>query len=347
MRVPVRLRPTLFGVLLTMLACLRADAAPLDNATVAQVGERAISLEELDRAAGRAVYEAREQLYEVRVRALYHLLSNELLEREASERKISSQQLIETEVTPHVTPVTDAEIDAFLKAQRAAPAPDERGRKQAQVYLGMKRQADAKRAYVTRLFEKYKVRVSLAAPPPPAAESVRGENTPVLGKADAPVTIIAFSDYRCPYCRELSRTLAQLRERYPEQVNVVYRHYPLHEDSEALAQGALCAADQGQFEAYHDAIFAKNASAADLDRLAESLSLDRATFSACVKAGQHRSRIAADLQEGQRLGITGTPTLFVAGQRLRGAQTLDRLSASVQDALRASTLAATPSARDR
>ncbi|MGH8238188.1 MAG: hypothetical protein ACREXP_14375, partial [Steroidobacteraceae bacterium] len=147
---------------MTTLAPLTANATNLDHATIAQVGERAISLDELDTAGGRAVHDAREQLYEARVRALYQLLSSELLEREASARKISSQRLIETEVTPHVAPVTDAEIDAFLKAQRAAPAGDERGRKQAQMYLGMKRQADAKRAYVTQLFEKYKVRVSLA-----------------------------------------------------------------------------------------------------------------------------------------------------------------------------------------
>lgn len=345
MYVPLRLRLCLFAMALPVTLTLQATAATLETSTVAQVGERAISLEELDAAGGRVVYDAREQLYETRVRALYQLLSAELLEREAAARAMTPQQLIDQQVTPHVTPVTDADVEAFLKSQGGSAPSDARGRKQAQVYLGMKRQADAKRTYVSQLFEKYKVQVALAPPPPPPAEAVRGATEPALGKADAPVTIIAFSDYQCPYCRDLSHTLDQLLERYPEQVRVVYRHYPLHEDSEALAQGALCAADQGKFAAYHDAVFARNARAKDVEPIAESLQLDLATFTACVSAGTHRERIAADLQEGKRLGITGTPTLFVAGQRLRGAQTLQRLSASVQEALRASTVAATEPAR--
>lgn len=347
MHVPVPLRRYLSVIALMIALPLHVKAATSDSSTVAQVGERAISLEQLDEAGGRAVFDAREQLYEARVRALYQLLSTELLEREAAARTITTQQLIEKEISPRVSPVTDAEVDAFLKTQGAGAPSDGRGRKQAQVYLGMKRQADAKRTYVSELFEKYKVHVALAAPPPPAAEAVRGATEPVLGKADAPVEIIAFSDYRCPYCRELSHTLDQLLERYPEKVRVVYRHYPLHEDSEALAQGALCAADQGQFAAYHDAVFARNASGKDVEAIAESLNLDLARFKTCVDAGDHRERIAADMQEGQRLGITGTPTLFVARQRLRGAQTLQRLSASVQDALRARTVAATEPVRKR
>lgn len=319
---------------------LSLQALGADPGSVARIAERSISLEELDEAGGHAVYEAREQLYEARVRALYQLLSNELLEREAVSRKLTLQQLIDQEITPKVSPVSEAELEAFLKAQGSKAPSDARGRKQAQVYLGMKRQADAKRDYVSKLFEKYKVHVALAAPPAPPAEEVHGAHEPALGRADAPVTLIAFSDYRCPYCRELSHTLDQLLERFPNDVRIVYRHYPLHEDSQALAQGALCAADQGQFEAYHDAIFARNAGAKDVEPIATALKLDLEAFKACVSAGTHLARIAADQQEGQRLRITGTPTLFVEGQRLRGAQTLQRLSASVQEALRARTVAA-------
>lgn len=308
---------------------------------VARIGDRAISIQELDEAGGRAIYDAQEQLYEARVRALYQLLSNDLLDREAASRSLTQQQLIELEVTPTATPVSEAELDAFLKSQGAKAPTDPRGRKQAQVYLGMKRQADAKRHYVSQLFTKYKVQVALAAPAPPPAEDVRGANEPSLGKEDAPITVIAFSDYRCLYCRDLSHSLDQLLERYPHEVRVVYRHFPLQEESEALAQGALCAADQGKFHAYHAAVFERGARAKDVEAIAAALKLDLNAFKACLTAGTHSERIAADLQEGQRLGIQGTPTLFVDGLRLRGAQSLQRLSTSVQEALRARTVAAT------
>lgn len=348
MFLPARLRPSLLALTLPMLwPALASAAAAADPAAVAHIGDRAISLEELDTAGGRAVYDARTQLYEARVRALYQLLSTELLSREASSRALSPEQLIAEQVTPKVAPVMPAELEAFLAAQGSAVTNDARGRKQAQVYLGMKREADAKREYVSRLFDKYHVRVALAAPPPPPAEAVRGATEPALGAAAAPVTVIAFSDYQCPYCRDLSHTLGQLLERYPEQVRVVYRHFPLHEDSEALALGALCAADQGQFAAYHQALFARNARAQDVQPIAESLKLDLPAFKTCVSGGTHRDRIAADRREGERLGITGTPTLFVDGQRLRGAQSLQRLSAAVQDALRAPAVAATDPATGR
>ena len=343
MSLPTRLPCRLALTLAMLWSAFASSATAADPAAVAHIGDRAISLEELDSAGGRAVYDARQQLYEARVRALYQLLSAELLGREAASRALSPEQLIAEQVTPKVAPVTPAQLEAFLATQGRSAANDARGRTQAQVYLGMKRAADAKRDFVSRLFEKYHVRVALAAPPPPPAEAVRGAMEPALGAPAAPVTVIAFSDYQCPYCRDLSHTLGQLLQRYPEQVRVVYRHFPLHADSEALAQGALCAADQGQFAAYHQALFARNARAQDVQPIAESLKLDLPAFNACVSAGTHRDRIAADRREGERLGITGTPTLFVAGQRLRGAQSLQRLSAAVQDALHAPAVAAAES----
>jgi protein-disulfide isomerase len=315
------------------LLTLSLQVAAEDSSTVARIGERAISMEELDESGGRAVYDAREQLYEARVRALYQLLSHELLEREAASRALTQQQLIDQEVTPRVSPASEAEIDAFLQTQGAKAPNDGRGRRQAQMYLGMKRQADAKRSYISQLFAAYKVQIALTAPPSPPAETVLGATEPVLGKADAPVTVIAFSDYRCPYCRDLSRTLDQLIDRYPQEVRVVYRHFPLQGDSEALAEGALCAGDQGHFAVYHRALFERNAGAKDVESIGAALNLDLAALKTCISAGTHQERIAADRREGQRLGITGTPTVFVAGQRLRGAQSLQRLSTAVQEAL--------------
>lgn len=334
------------------LACISmipAEAADerAPSIAVAHIGERVISLQELDAAGGRALYDLAEQLYESRVRALYQLLSTELLSREAQARGLTAQQLIDQEIVPKSADPSDADVDTFLKAQGSKVPNDARGRQQARVYLGMKRQSDAKRAFVTQLFQKYQVRVALSAPPPPPPETVLGPMDPVLGKPEAPVTIIAFSDYRCPYCRDLSRTLDQLLERHPDDVRVVYRNYPLHDDSDALAQAALCAADQGKFAAFHQTVFARNAGAKDAAAIAVDVGLDLPSFDACMKDQRHRSRIDGDMKEGQRLGISGTPTLFVAGQRLRGAQSLERLTSVVQQALRAPTLAATPAAPTR
>lgn len=347
MRILVWIRLCLLPLACTSMISVQAAEDRAPSIAVAHIGDRAISLQELDAAGGRPLYDLAEQLYESRVRALYQLLSTELLNREANARGLTAQQLTDQEIVPKSAEVSDAEIDAFLKTQGSKVPNDARGRQQARVYLGMKRQSDAKRAFVTQLFQKYQVRVALTAPPPPPPETVLGPMDPVLGKPEAPVTIVAFSDYRCPYCRDLSQTLDQLLERHPDDVRVVYRNYPLHDDSAALAQAALCAADQGKFAPYHQNVFARNAGAKDVAAIAVDVGLDLPSFDACIKDERHRSRIDDDMKEGQRLGISGTPTLFVAGQRLRGAQSLERLTSAVQQALRAPTLAATPAAPTR
>ena len=317
----------------------RPDAASI---TVAHVGDRAISLAELDRAGGRSIYDLSQQLYEARVRALYQLLSTELLEREAHARSMSADELIDREVTPHVAAVSDAEVEAFLTSQGSGAPSDARGRKQAQMYLGMKRQADAKREYVSTLFQKHGVRVALDPPPPPPKEEVLGPATPALGKPDAPITIVAFSDYRCPYCRDLSHSIDELLHSHRDQVRVVYRHFPLQEDSEKLAHATLCADEQGKFPEYHRRLFSAKAGAEDTAQIARELGLNLESFDACMSANRYQVRIEADRQEGRRLRINGTPTLFIDGQRLRGAQTLPRLAASVQDALRAAQAQSAP-----
>lgn len=325
----------------------QAATDPAPSIAVAHIGARAISLQELDTAGGRPLYDLAEQLYESRVRALYQLLSTELLSREAQARGITAQQLIDQQIAPKATAVTEADIGDFLKSQGSKVPNDARGRQQARVYLGMKRQADAKREFVSQLFQKYQVKVALSAPPPPPPETVLGPMDPVVGKADAPITVIAFSDYRCPYCRDLSHTLDQLLERFPNDVRIVYLNYPLHDDSDTLAQAALCAADQQKFTAYHQQVFARGAGAKDIAAIATDVGLDLASFDSCIQQKRHRERIQGDMKEGQRLGISGTPTLFIAGQRLRGAQSLERLTSVVQQTLRSPTLAATPAAPAR
>jgi protein-disulfide isomerase len=140
-----------------------------------------------------------------------------------------------------------------------------------------------------------------------------------------------FSDYLCPYCRALSHTLDELLERYPKDVRVIYRHFPIHPQADRLAQAAQCAAEQGQFAPFHRALFERNTiTLEELRPLAEQLGLDRAAFSSCLDSERFRTRVEEDLGEGTRLAINGTPTVFLNGERLEGNQSLDALSARVQ-----------------
>jgi protein-disulfide isomerase len=295
---------------------------------VACVGEHAITLREVDEAAGHAVETARDRLYALRAGALYQLITKDLLEEEARAEHVTVDQLLERHVTSSVKPVTDAEVQAFLHDHATGVENPPRTR-EAALYLDLKRNADAKRAYVEKLYKARGVEVHLEAPPAPAPEVVRGPLTPSIGAPDAPTTLVVFSDYLCPYCRTLSHTVDQLLAQYPHDVRVVYRHFPIHSGADTLAEGALCADEQGRFASFHHLLFEQTSDRESVADIAAKAGLDTTAFADCLSSHRFRARVEADLAEGQRLGIEGTPTLFVNGQRLQGIQSLEKLRAQV------------------
>ena len=316
-------------------------ASATDDLIVATIGDQAISLRDIDDAGGHPVYEKAQALYEVRVQALYALLSDRLLKREAEARGIPLAALRQTEIADKVAEIADTDIDRFLAQQPKLNAEDSRVRRRVSLFLRMQAQADRKSQFMQTLFDKYSVSVSLAGPPSPPAEAIVGDIAPALGSPNAPVTIVSFSDYKCIHCRKMSNTLFQLHEQFPDAVQIVYRHFPLHADAQPLAEAALCAGDQNRFWEYHNLLFAApTIDKGDTQRIADQLGLDSTAFNACLSSRHHRARVLADIQEGRRLKISATPTSFINGIRLTGATNLQTLIARVQQQLAAERLPA-------
>lgn len=160
-----------------------------------------------------------------------------------------------------------------------------------------------------------------------------------FGPATAPVTIVEFSDFQCPYCRIAWDTLRILRARYPTQVTLVYRHYPLqgiHPRALEAASAAECAGAQGLFERFHDVLFHRqeSLSAVAWEVLAEEAEVpNRPLFLDCIHQGVFLDRIARDIRAGDSLGVLGTPTLLVNDTRFAGMPPLSRLEELVQEKL--------------
>jgi protein-disulfide isomerase len=146
---------------------------------------------------------------------------------------------------------------------------------------------------------------------------------PQRGPDDAPVTIIEFGDFQCPYCRAAEGTLREVRQRYGNKVRLVYMDFPLsfHANAMNAAMAARCAGEQGKFWQYHDALFANQAalSADDLKARAESLRLNTAKFDACFDDRKYESDILSDKADGKRAGADGTPYFVINGDPLSGA----------------------------
>ena len=158
---------------------------------------------------------------------------------------------------------------------------------------------------------------------------------PSRGPSDAPVTIVEFTDYECPYCRRYYRqTYHRLLEEFEGEVRYVVRNYPLsiHPNARKAAEAAECAHNQGRFWDYHDHLF-ENADALepdDLKRHARDLGLDGGQFDECLESGAESETVEGDLSTGRRLGIRGTPTFFVNGRPLVGAQPLGAFRSTIR-----------------
>jgi protein-disulfide isomerase len=163
-----------------------------------------------------------------------------------------------------------------------------------------------------------------------------------LGSSDASITIVEFSDFQCPFCSKVEReAIAQLRDKYVSsgKISIVYKHAAvLGDESTWAAQAAECAADQGQFWKYHDLLFARQdgenqgvLAKEKLIDLAQELKLDLTRFEPCLKNDETLTRVQADTQEAREVGVRGTPTFFLNGQLLVGAQPLVAFQQMISD----------------
>jgi len=166
-------------------------------------------------------------------------------------------------------------------------------------------------------------------------------NDPVLGDPKAPVTMVEFSDFQCPYCKQYhDTTFSRLKQTYIDtgKVKYVYKDFPLsqlHPRAQASAEAAQCAHEQGKFWEYGDILFKNQQALADenLKQYAVDLKLDTKAFDACYSSGKYRADIAGDQQAGIAAQVTGTPGFAINGQRLDGALPYEKFQQVIDEAL--------------
>jgi protein-disulfide isomerase len=179
-----------------------------------------------------------------------------------------------------------------------------------------------------------------AAPPPPPPTPVVVDLTgaPVKGNPSAPVTIVEFSDFECPFCSKVGPTITQLLADYPGQIKVVFQQLPLpfHKNANLAAQASLAAHEQGKFWEYHDILFANQRALTrpDLEKYAEQLGLNMTTFRAALDTEKFKAQVEKELAASQKNGIQGTPNFAINGKRLTGAVPIDQFKAIIDAELK-------------
>jgi protein-disulfide isomerase len=270
--------------------------------------------------------------YEALREGLDEMVQEALFAEEAKARKISVEQLEKQEIDDKVAKPTDAEIQQLYDAnkQQIGERSLDAVKDQIIEFLHDHRAQERRADFVKELKAKYPTTVSLRPPITQVEEAGR----PSQGPANAPVKIIEFSDYECPFCKRAEGTVQEVVKAYGDKVRLVYRDYPLpfHDHARPAAEAAACANAQGKFWDYHNKLMAsKDLSADKLKSLADEVGLDRAKFDDCIANKPHAAAIEKDMADGAKAGVNGTPSFFINGRMLDGAQPFEKFKEVIDE----------------
>jgi protein-disulfide isomerase len=297
----------------------------------ARVGSDTITRRELDESLGSQLYTLEQQLFAIKKAALNNLISRKLLESEAARQKVSVAEL-KTKWMAGEVKVDPAQVEELFQKNRSAfgliSADEirEKLRLDLESQVRLKRYRDALNA----LREKNNIQVLLDEPRLSLLNS--SDVTPSKGPADAKIVITEFSDFQCPYCKQVQITLKEVLKQHADEVRLEFKHLPLegHPFAFVAAQSAFCGGKQGAFWKFHDALFdSSSLTQQTFATISHSLGLNQTDFEACLTSQESQAAIMSDLQEARRLGLDGTPSFIINGKPLLGAATVEDFNEAI------------------
>jgi len=299
------------------------------------VGGNSITLEEVDRHAAGKLLRLRNEQYETRRQALDEMITEQLFQKEAAARGLTQEALLKAEIEGKVAAPTAAEVALIYEQNKAAAG----GRSLAEVTpliersVRERRLAERAAKFRDELKAKAGVKVSLEAP---RVDLTVPANAPALGPAGAPVTIVEYLDYQCPFCHRAESVVEEVLGRYPGRVRFVHRDFLLGKPrSLAAARAARCAGEQGKFWEYHRSLLVSPGDMGDEDlrNRAASMGMDAGKFSSCATSDRYDADIRSSTESGNAVGIDATPTFFINGRRMTGALPADQFAEAIEEEL--------------
>jgi protein-disulfide isomerase len=313
-------------------------AAVVNGETISQTDVELLAAVDLERLAQqRAQFEAgfeRDRSTALQS-ALDRLIQQKLLAAESKKRGVAVDVLIRTEVDDQVPTPSDAAVDKFYQENKSRINGSlTQLQNDIRNYLRDQERSRMMDKFLAKLKKDYNVATYLE----PSRAKLPTDGHPTKGPAAAPVTIVEFSDFECPYCGGLFPTLKQVEKNYQDKIRIVYLQFPLtqiHPNAQKAAEASLCANEQNQFWAMHDAMFSEQSALGveALKQKAVKLALDPAKFNSCLDTGKYAATIRADIAEGVKVGVNGTPALFINGRFLNGNQPYEEIAKLIEDEL--------------
>ncbi len=317
--------------ILAAAACTKESAAKSEpvrttaasdsgTAVLATVSDQKITMSDIRDRSGERLAQLETQYQVMRSKiisaALDSILREKTLTDEAKKSGKSVDEMIAAEAGPNGFEPSDAEITAWYKdnPSRVGTRPLEQVRSQIGDFL----RSDKRKAAEQRLQDRVNAERKVTVAYQPYRLQFENAKAATFGKPDAPVTLVEFSDFQCPFCRAAAPALTQVKKKFGDKVLIVYRQYPipsLHPNAFKAAEASLCANEQGKFWEIHDVMFEdqNKLAVSDLKQTARKLGMDGKKFDACLDSGRYVEQIQNDQRDGQRAGVNGTPAFFING----------------------------------
>jgi protein-disulfide isomerase len=316
-------------------ACAPTRNAPTHPDVVAKVNGRTIELDDVDTAIRPELARIESERYAARKAKLEEMIDDALLADEAKTLGITTPDLVKREITDKVKAPTDEDVKAtFDELKHQTGDSFESLAPRIRDLLTQRAERERRREFLAGLRKKANVVVRLPAPRF-TVDTTTGHS---VGPADAPITLVEFSDYQCPYCGRSQATVDRVLQAYAGKIRHVFMDFPLtaiHPFAKQAAVASHCADEQGQWDAYHALLFAhqREFSADKFEQWAVQLKMDPARFRTCLTSGKYDSLIQKSLQAGESVGVSGTPGFFVNGIPIHGAQPFSTFESTIDEEL--------------
>jgi protein-disulfide isomerase len=305
-----------------------ARAANSDT-VVATVGTHRITQQEMDTKLLESISPT--QLYDLRKNALDTLINDYLLDQSAKQAHLKPDEYLKRQV--HSSKISEADARKFYNENKARFGTTTFDQIKQRLMRALQQREDSQQTeqVIANLRTSQNVKIALEAP----RVAVVSSGHPSLGPKDAPITLVEFGDFQCPFCRASENAVNEVRSKYGNRLRLVYMDFPLgiHDHAMDAANAARCAGEQDKFWQYHDAMFANQSklAPADLKASAAKLGLNAKKFNTCLDEAKYQPQIQQDMAEATKLGVTGTPTFFINGREITGAQPAQKFEDIIDD----------------
>lgn len=338
-------RSLVLMTLAALVACSNGTSKPsylykpaVKEGVAAKIGDMEITNAEIADGIESEIFEAESKLFEIRFNRLKTVLLQRFMDKDSRKQGLSNDDFLNKYISKDVK-ISEKEIDAFVKDQNIpAEHINPQVREKIKNYLEMERKKEAVDKWLAEQTKKTPVEVFIPKPRRPSFPVEVG-NAPFAGGKDAQVTIVEYSDFQCPFCAKGADLLKEIKKKYGDKVKVAFKNFPLpfHNHAEAAAVASLCANEQsvGAFWKLHDEMFANQDSldAEGLKKLATKVGLKMDDFNKCMTENRHLASVRADMEEGKKLKVKSTPTFFVNGQLINGAQPMEVFAELIDEEL--------------